>query len=210
MKKLSEFLVSRFVAGLLIITPIYLAALLLLKAMKSLARLVRPLAALLPKWLPADHILSLLLVLVVCFLIGLAVRTPIGRTGWERIENSLFRRIPGYELFRAFTQRLGGEARDQTWKPALAEIEEALVPAFIVEELKNGRFAVFVPAVPTPLTGAIYILTPERVHLLNIPLAHAIKVVSQWGLGCRDLIAAMETSKMPSSGTSGDGVQTVR
>jgi hypothetical protein len=53
------------------------------------------------------------------------------------------------------------------------------------------------PAVPTPFTGAIYILTPDRVHPLNIPLTHAIKVVSQWGSGCRDLIAAMETSKMP-------------
>jgi uncharacterized membrane protein len=208
-KKLSEFLVSRVVAGLLIITPIYLAALLLLKAMKSLSRLVRPLAELLPKWLPADRILSLLLVLFVCFLVGLAVQTPKGRTGWARIENSVFRRIPGYEFFRGFTQRLGGEAQDQTWEPALAEIEEALVPAFIVEELKDGRFAVFVPSVPTPFTGAIYILTPDRVHPLNIPLTQAIKVVSQWGSGCRDLIAAMETSKMPSSATRGDGVRTV-
>jgi len=36
------------------------------------------------------------------------------------------------------------------WKPALVEIEEALVPAFIIEELEDQRVTVFVPSVPTP------------------------------------------------------------
>jgi hypothetical protein len=73
-KKISEFVMSRLLAGVLVVAPIYLAALLLLKAMKSLAGLVEPFAHLLPKWLPADQVLSLLLVLAICFLIGLAIR----------------------------------------------------------------------------------------------------------------------------------------
>jgi uncharacterized membrane protein len=208
-KKLGEFVVSRLLAGVLVVTPIYIAALLLLKATKSLSRLVRPLAKLLPEWLPAEDILSLLLVLVVCFLIGLAIRTPAGRTAWERIENALFRRIPGYELFRSLTQRLAGETHDAAWKPALAEIEEALVPAFIIEELDDGRFTVFVPSVPTPFAGAVYILSPDRVHPLNIPLTRAIKAVSRWGSGCKDLVAAMEQMRSPSSGADPDDVRTV-
>ena len=40
------------------------------------------------------------------------------------------------------------------WKPALVEIEEALVPAFIIEELEDQRVTVFVPSVPTPFAGA--------------------------------------------------------
>ncbi|HKF55632.1 MAG TPA: hypothetical protein VKJ45_09320 [Blastocatellia bacterium] len=83
----------------------------------------------------------------------------------------------------------------------MAEIEDALVPAFIIEELEDGRFTVFVPSVPTPLTGAIYILSPHRVHPLNISLTHAIKAVSRWGSGSKGLVAAMERSKTPSSGT---------
>ena len=49
------------------------------------------------------------------------------------------------------------------WKPALAEIEEALVPAFIIEEIDAQTFAVFVPSVPTPLAGTVYILSRDRV-----------------------------------------------
>ena len=192
MKKISQFVVGRLVAGVLVVAPIYLAALLLLRAMKSLADLVKPFATLLPKWIPADQVLSLLLVLAICFLIGIAVRTATGRAARERIEDSLFQRVPGYQLFRSLTQRLAGEERDAAWKPALAEIEEALVPAFIIEELDDGRFTVFVPSVPTPLAGAIYILPPDRVHPLSIPFTQAIKAVSRWGSGSKDLVAAME------------------
>ena len=45
--------------------------------------------------------------------------------------------------------------------PALAEIEEALVPALIVEKLEDGSYTVLVPSVPTPMAGAIYILPPD-------------------------------------------------
>lgn len=191
MKFVREFLANALVGGLLIVLPIYLAVLVLLKGMQSVAALVRPLTMLLPAWLPAENLLSLALVLVVCFLIGIAVRTRVGRIFRERIERSLFERLPGYALFRSLTQRLAGEGRESTWKPALVEIEEALVPAFIIEEFEDGRFTVFVPSVPTPLAGAVYILSRERVHALDIPFTQAISSISRWGSGSKDLVAAM-------------------
>ena len=191
MKFAREFLANALVGGLLIVLPIYLAVLVLLKGMQSVAALVRPLTVLVPAWLPAENLLSLALVLVVCFLIGIAVRTRVGRILRERIERSLFERLPGYALFRSLTQRLAGEGRESTWKPALVEIEEALVPAFIIEELDDGRFTVFVPSVPTPLAGAVYILSRERVHALDVPFTQAISSISRWGSGSKDLVAAM-------------------
>jgi len=189
-------------AGILVIAPVYLGVLLLLKAMKSLAVLLKPFAALLPDWLPGDQILSLVLVLAVCYLIGLAIRTSPGQAMRRRIEHSLFEKIPGYALFRSLTQRLAGDSEDEAWKPALAEIEDALVPAFIIEELPDGRYTVFVPSVPTPLAGAVYVLSQERVHLLDIAFTQAMKTVSRWGSGCKDLVAAMESTK-PGAATIG-------
>jgi uncharacterized membrane protein len=191
MKYAWEFVKNTLVGGLLIVVPLYLAVLLLLKAMQSVMGLVRPLAKLLPPWIPADNLLSLLLVLSLCFLIGLAVRAPMGRALRERLEQSLFERIPGYALFRSLTQRLAGESREHVWQPALAEIEDALVPAFIIEELEDGRFTVFVPSIPTPLAGAVYVLSQERVHPLDVPFTQAIQTVSRWGSGAKELVAAM-------------------
>jgi uncharacterized membrane protein len=110
----------------------------------------------------------------------------------ERVETSLFDRIPGYAVFRSLTLQLVGQGRENAWKPAFVEIEEALVPAFI-EEHEDGRFTVFVPSVPRPFAGAVYVLSRERVHPLDVPFTQAIKPVSRWGAGCKDLIAAMKT-----------------
>jgi len=190
--KFGEFVVKTLVAGVLVVTPVYLAILLLFKAAKSVGALLKPLTKLVPEWLPAENILSLLLILLACFLIGLTIQSPAGRTAWNKIENSLFQKIPAYSLFRSLSERVGGKTQDQPWTPALAEIEDALVPAFIIEEVADGRFTVFVPSIPTPFAGAIYILKADRVHPLNIPFTQAIKAISQWGSGSKDLVAAME------------------
>jgi uncharacterized membrane protein len=191
MKLVRRFFTNALV-GVLVVLPVYLAVLVLLKGIKSMASLVRPFAMLLPAWLPAANVLSLVLVLVVCFVVGVAVRTRLGQVLRERMETSVLGRIPGYSLFRSLTQQLAGEGQENVWKPALAEIEDALVPAFIIEEFEDGRFTVFVPSVPTPLAGAVYILNRERVHPLDVPFTQAIKSVSRWGSGSKDLVAAME------------------
>jgi uncharacterized membrane protein len=186
-----ELVTSTVIGGLFIVVPVYLALLLLVKGMKSVAGLVRPIAALLPDWIPAEGLFSLVLVLVVCFFVGAAVRTRAGRAVRERMEKAFFERLPGYGVLRSLTQRLAGDSDETAWKPALVEIEEALVPAFIIEELDDGRLTVFVPSVPTPLAGAVYILSRERVHAVDIPFTQAIRSVSRWGSGSKDLVAAM-------------------
>lgn len=193
MKPLREFVVNALIGGVLVVVPIYLAVLLLLKGMQAVMGLVRPIAMLLPDWFPAENVISLLVVLIACFLIGVAIRTPAGQAIRERIERSLFEKLPGYALIRSLTQRVAGMSQENVWQPALAEIEDALVPAFIIEELEDGRFTVFVPSVPTPLAGAVYILSRERVHPLNVPFTQAVQVVSRWGSGSKKLVAAMKT-----------------
>jgi len=200
MKYPREFVMSTLVGGVFIVVPVYLAVLLLLKGMKSAATLVRPVAVLVPDWLPAENLLSLVLVLLLCFVVGAAVRTRRGRAARERLEVVFFERLPGYGLLRSLTQRVAGDSEESTWKPVLAEIEDALAPAFIIEELDDGRFTVFVPSIPTPLAGAVYVLDRERVHPVDVPFTQAIRSVSRWGSGTKDLVAAMRSSGARSGG----------
>jgi hypothetical protein len=180
MKQFREFVVNTLVGGLLIVAPIYLAVMLLLKAMQSLVGFVRPFAMLLPEWFPAENVLSLLLVLILCFLIGVAIRTPAGRAIRERIEKSLFERLPGYALFKSLTQRLAGESQENVWKPALARLRRPSSPHSSLKNLRMGA-------------GAVYVLSRERVHPLNVPFTQAIQAVSRWGSGSKDLVAAIKT-----------------
>src|SRR5688572_16103419 len=175
MRYAREFITSTVVGGLFVVVPVYLAVLLLLKGMKSVGTLVRPFAALLPDWIPAQGLFSLVLVLAICFFVGIVVRTRPGRVIRERMEVLFFERLPGYGLLRSLTQRLAGNSVDAAWKPALVEIEDALLPGFVIEELDDGRFTIFVPSVPTPLAGAVYVLAADRVHIVDVPFTQAIR-----------------------------------
>jgi uncharacterized membrane protein len=114
MNRSGRSVLSTSVAGSLVLAPIYLAVLLILKAMRSLGSLVNPIAKLFPDWLPGTQLLSFLLVLIACFLTGFAVRTRTGHAIRDQLEMSLFQRIPGYALLRSLTQRLAGESKDGT------------------------------------------------------------------------------------------------
>jgi uncharacterized membrane protein len=198
LKQFRKSVLQPLVVGFLFLVPIYLAILLMLKAMKSLGKLVQPVAQLLPGSFPAETVISLLLVVILCMLVGLLLGTTLGQAMRTRMESSLFQKIPGYEVVRSMTRQLAGQGQESEWQPALAEIEDALVPAFIVEEHNDGRFTVFVPSSPTPLAGAIYILNPERVHPLNVPFTQLVKAVTRWGSGSKALVEAMQERRTPS------------
>ena len=191
MKFVRELAVNAVVGGLLVLLPLYLAVLLLLKGLQTLVAVVRPVAALLPDWLPAQNLLALLLVLLLCFGVGVLVRTQLGGVIRDRLQ-ALFGRVPGYTLFRSMTKRLAGKTDENVWTPALVEIEDALVPGFIIEEHDDGRLTVFVPSVPTPLAGAVYVLDRSRVHVVDVPFTQALKTFSHWGAGSKELVAAMK------------------
>jgi len=188
MKALREFLVNTLVGGVLVLLPAYLALLLLLKGLKSVGAMLQPIKGMLPDWMPGVNILALLVVLFACFLVGAIVRTPFGRKVRDRFEMFFFGNLPGYDTIRSLFRRLAGQGDENEWKPAFAEIEDALVPAFIVEEHTDGRLTVFVPSIPTPFAGAVYIIERTRIHPIDVPFAQAVRSISRWGSGSKDLM----------------------
>lgn len=191
MNKTIAYIAKRVLGGLLLILPIYLAILILIKGMSSISHLIRPFTHVFPEAFPAEQVLSLLLVLLICFLIGLVLNTSQGRRTRSQLEGAVLVKIPGYSLFKSLTQQLAGE-NESVWQPALVDIEDALVPAFIIEELADGRYTVFVPSIPTPFAGAVYVMDGQRVHAVDVAFTDAVKVITKWGSGARQLVDAME------------------
>ena len=191
MKTLAEFTRTTLIGGVLILLPIYLMVLLLLKAASQLMALTAPLTAQLPASMEFRRLAALAIVLAACFAAGLLVRTGPGRRASDALQRRVLERIPGYTMVRGLISRLRGD-EGGAFAPALVELEDALVPAMIVEELPDGRCVVLVPSVPTPVAGALYVLPAARVHRVNLPLHHLFQVYSKWGEGTGVLVAAMQ------------------
>lgn len=183
MKALAEFTRTTLIGGLLIILPIYLSVLLLAKTLAAFLALLSPVTATIPAGTQFRQVIAILIVLAICFLAGLVVRTGPGTRAMNALEHGLLEKIPGFALIRGLAGRISGDAGAAAFRPALVEIEDALAPAFIIEELDDGRFTVLVPSVPTPAAGSLFILPGERVHPVDMPFLDAVKVVSKWGTG---------------------------
>jgi uncharacterized membrane protein len=192
MKTLAEFTKTTLIGGLLIILPIYIAVLLLAKTIKALLALLEPVTAQVPAGVEFRQIVAILLLVAICFVVGLVVRTGPGLRAKNAFELAVLEKLPGYTFVRGLAKRLAGHSDERTLEPALVEIENALVPALIVEELDDGSYTVLIPSAPTPMAGSIYILPRDRVHPVNIPFTTAMAVFSKWGTGAGEFVKAME------------------
>lgn len=199
MRSIAEFTKTTLIGGVLVLIPVYLSVLLLLKAFAGVVGLVSPIAGGLPVTLPFREVLAVLLLTAACFVCGIAVRTGPGLRAKNALEYALLEKIPGYALIRGLAGRIAGKADEYAFTVVLAEIEDALVPAFLVEECDEDRCAIFVPSVPTPAAGSIYIIAKARVHPVDVPFTHAVSVISKWGAGSRELLAGMKRARLKSA-----------
>jgi uncharacterized membrane protein len=171
--------------GALIVLPIGAVVLLVLGIVRKMQDAAEPLS---------DHyvhpvIVAVVFLLLLCLAIGLLVRTAVGRWVRDGLERLLLEKIPGYRLVKAFAgEGPLVEAGSRAMRPALAAIEEGQCPALVMDELADGRLVVFVPGAPAPMSGAIYLFTPDKVVYLDVPLLPFMKAISSWGLGLRELI----------------------
>jgi uncharacterized membrane protein len=157
--------------------------------------LLSPVTSQLPASMHLRNVVALLIVIAACFLAGLVVRTGPGLRAKSVLDRYLLERIPGYTLVRGLAGRLTGREEGDTFAVALVEIEDALVPAFVVEEHPDGSYTVFVPSVPTPAAGTVYILDRARVHLVDVPFTQGVAVISKWGAGARELVETMRAAR---------------
>src|SRR5262249_28155272 len=129
MRALAEFTKTTLIGGVLIILPIYVAVLLFLKALGGLLDLLNPVAGSLPAGVELKKAAAIILLVAICFVVGLVVRTRPGMRAKNVFEQAVLEKLPGYTFFRGLAKRLTGSSEEQQLQPALAEIEEALVPA---------------------------------------------------------------------------------
>ena len=175
--------------GLVVVVPIGAIILLVLGIVRRLQDAADPLAGSYVH--PA--VAAVVMLVLLCLLIGILMRSATGHRAYKLLEGLLFDKVPGYRLVKAFAgDGLLAEGH-QTMRPALAAIEEGQCPALVMDRLADGRLLVFVPGSPAPMSGALYIFTPDKVTYLDVPLLPFMKAISSWGLGLRGIVEAMGT-----------------
>jgi len=194
MKRLLAFLKATLLGGVIFVLPAWLTVLLVLKALGHLEIFVKPVSSHLPQGVAHPRVIAIVLLVALCFAVGLAIQTAIGAQIKRAAERLVLDKIPGYTTLHGFAARLSDSEQDTSFQPALVEIEEAFVPAFIVEQHNRNRCTVFIPSVPTPMAGAVYIIDNNRVHPLDLPAVSVMQCISKWGGGSDKLVEALNAA----------------
>src|SRR5512132_4538590 len=94
MRTLAEFTKTTPIGGVLIILPVYLAALLLAKTVKGILELLSPVTSQIPAAVEFRQVLAIALLVAVCFIVGLIVRTGPGLRAKNAFERSVLEKLP--------------------------------------------------------------------------------------------------------------------
>jgi uncharacterized membrane protein len=182
------------VGGLVVLVPVAVCAYIIAAVVKGLLRGLAPIAALLPAQgsggIGFMSLIVIALVVAMCFLFGLLVRTAGGRALGKWVENRMFNLLPGYELIKRVTQQFAGTGEETLGTPVAVRFEDSQQIGFLVEEMTPGQVTVFIPAAPALTFGTVHIVPAERVEKLSAKMTQVIDCISKIGCGSSRLLSA--------------------
>ncbi len=130
-----------------------------------------------------------------CFIVGLAVKTQVGRFVHEKLESKVLKVAPGYDMVKETVLQFLGRKKSPFSQVALVQIFEnqTRATAFVTDENPDGSYTVFVPTGPNPTSGQIFHLESAFVHPVDVRVDDAMRSIIACGAGSSKLIAAMKT-----------------
>jgi uncharacterized membrane protein len=201
MKRLKEFFKSALIGGLLVILPFGIMIAIVVWIFSQVRKAIAPLTKLVMdqstlQGIVAD-ILVIGLIITVCFMVGVLVRTRLGTWIYNTLENSFLKKTPGYTLIKETVFQFLGNKKSPFSSVAMVKLygNDTLASAFITDTHENGMCTVFVPTGPNPTSGNIFHLDSKFVFPVDIPVEDAMRSIISCGAGSSELIRRMKKTE---------------
>ncbi|WP_237060569.1 DUF502 domain-containing protein [Microbulbifer sediminum] len=201
MTRVKTFVTLTLLGGLAVVLPIVIFALLFQWLFGQVSDLVAPAVQWLESHTQLKDTLARLVVIAVilgaCFLIGLVVKTSVGRWLHKHIDLWLGRLAPGYntikDLVLQFIGGGGGEGvlSGQVARVRIHGVDNPLsVTAIVTSQHDNGDYTVYVPTAPVPTSGFVFHVPPACVEFLpHVSVEAAMKSIVACGSGSGALLS---------------------
>ena len=177
MDKLKEFLKSTLIGGLLVVLPLGIFIAALVWVFRLVEKIIAPLTKLvIQQGLAQKYVADILVIALIitgCFVIGVLVRTRLGKWLYGTVETRFLKKAPGYSLIKETVFQFLGKKKSPFSSVALVQIFE------------NDTMV-------NPTSGNIYHLNEKFVHPVKIPVEEAMRSIISCGAGSAALIANMQ------------------
>ncbi|MCK5179861.1 MAG: DUF502 domain-containing protein [Candidatus Omnitrophica bacterium] len=194
MSKIKSFIMTSLIGGVIVVLPTAILVAVFGWVFSFVTNLIQPLTNLLMeksdlRGVIAD-LLVLAIILTVCFIIGVVIRTRFGKFIYSTLETRLLKVAPGYNLIKETVLQILGNNKTPFSSVALVQIfgNDTLATAFVTDEHPDGSFTVFIPTGPNPTSGNIYHLEGKYVHPVDVSVEDAMRSIISCGAGSSQLI----------------------
>jgi len=201
MIRLKQFLKTTFLGGVIVLLPVVVTFLFLRWLYDIAVGMIEPLTRMLMEQSKLQKafadVLVVLVILLVCFFIGLVVKTRVGRFLFQELEDKILEVAPGYSLFKETIKQILGKDRAPFSRVALVRVfgesSGTLMTGLVTDENPDrGYYTVYVPSGLNPTTGLIYHVEAKYVYLVNVPVEEAMRSVISCGGGSAELLGKLE------------------
>jgi uncharacterized membrane protein len=203
MNKLVTYVKTTLIGGILVLIPVGVTIFILSKLFNFLERFSDILAKHLPftnvAGIGIKTLISIFLVLLICFLAGVFLRTRFMQRVITWLEDYILVYIPGYSYLKAVSSSALTKEGTATWRPATVFIDDNEVICFVIDESEN-YFTIFLPSAPTPSSGTVCAREKTKVKFLSLTVPQTILLIKQFGRG-----AAKEIEKLSLTGEVAEG-----
>jgi len=200
MKAILEFVRTTLIGGLVFMVPVVVIIWVVGKALQLSRRVAEPLSSFIPLdtigGIAVANIMGILVIVLACFLAGLAARTTLASSFVRGAETRFLMRLPGYSLMKGLVESVSGTDSGLSMHPVLMKLDDSAQLAFEVERLDDGRVVVYVPDAPEPRTGSVMLVKAEQVEVLPVTMMAAMKNIQTLGRGTAELLDARTGKSM--------------
>ena len=187
MKKTIIFIKNRIITGLIVLVPIIIIGVVLADSIKKLMDVTAPLTQKVSFGGPfIETVIAVILIIIIIgfffFISGLILKTYLGNSFKNWLENKVFGNIPFYNTLKSATKQFTG-IEEANYPVVEVDLYGNKVKSFglMTETLTDERCVVYLPYAPIMTIGQVHIVNKENVKVLDISFRDLADIISRVG-----------------------------
>ena len=191
--RLRKFFFTTLIGGFTVVLPIYIFIVLIQLIFGFVTTILEPVTKMIPFRNDTNtfiiNLIAFFIIIGAFFIIGLIIRTQIGKNLFQYIEEEWFLRLPYYSIIKSTVEQFSDRKKMPFSKVVLVDVynNQTRMIGFITSEHPSGNYTVFVPTGPNPTNGFIYLLKKEQVEFVKVKTEDAMRMIIGVGAGSSEL-----------------------
>ncbi|MCR4031808.1 MULTISPECIES: DUF502 domain-containing protein [Flavobacterium] len=192
MKSILKIIKSTFLGGILFLAPLVVLLIILEKGYGIIKKITLPLVTNLPRvhvlGIALQELIGITFIILICFAAGLLARTKKAKELILKLENGILSFVPGYSFMKSMNENIMGIESKENLKVILVPTDAGWQFAFLIEQIDENNFTVFVPDAPNPWSGSVVFVEKKDIKEVDMTQKQALACIRKLGFGSKELL----------------------